>query len=937
MPEPDSRATSLASVLQLLAKGDGLATQRIRIGPAITAARPSWPFPAEVLPDGWPQPDWPAQALRAPDNGRKTPPVALVAMFGLDETETAEAVRQLASRLRHGDDIVPIILTDQPAQGLFRRQGLLVEYFPPGLSGSVAADEWFRRRLELLWQKWGARTLIDLSRADCFGARAAGLPLLEQWPWRDPAEKEWIRLAPTPVRPPTPDIAALRAEAAATGLLETPDSFVVYRIIGNDLFPRHQPGQSLQNVRFILEHEPRHEGLERRWVLNRIMDRREEAELLHLLEASGEAVLQIPFDLSEYAACDWDLEPFALENFLLWQHPAGMSERRYLRAQTRARRHKTNYAMNNNGARNAALRDGRSRARWVLPWDGNCFLTTGAWAELRQMIGQNRHLKYFLVPMQRLTETDPLFDPDYRPEAAEEPQVVFRCDAAEEFDTSYYYGRRPKVELFWRLGFAGNWDLSNDDRWDLPRPQPSREAGQFMVASWVARLPSGMAELELPSRSGQVGREEARNQAIVATLDALDRDVLSGRFVSQNLAFYDQARLDELKRAELGSETGELRARLLTEAKAALDRGPYTVVDKQSLPPSGDAHDYWHPAPYWWPNPYTLDGLPYVRRDGERVPGTELYGPMSERYDRTRLQRLFDDTTILALAWAASGERRFAEHAAALVRCWFVDPATRMAPHLTFAQLRLGHDAGEIQGSGVIEFKDLYFFLDAVRLLRRTGTLADTDDAAFRTWLTQYLGWLDTSPQGLAERGAHNNHGTCYDLQTAAIAAYLDDVPRLIEIFRTSRERLLRQFDDQGAPLQELARTKPLHYVAFTLQSWVNLAIVAGRCGDRLCAFGSDCGRGLTEALEWGLRYLAEHAAGSDYEAKRSIPLRTALWELRGEALPLALQHPLFHPDDGVAPFWMLGQPLTAPVSGRSSSFPQLVRTNLPPAAALAR
>src|SRR5690606_28666853 len=109
----------------------------------------------------------------------------------------------------------------------------------------------------------------------------------------------------------------------------------------------------------------------------------------------------------------------------------------------------------------------------------------------------------------------------------------------------------------------------------------------------------------------------------------------------------------------------------------ALERGPYSVVDKTTLPPSGDARDYWHPAPYWWPDPARPDGLPYVWRDGERVPGTRMYEPESERYDRTRLQRLFDDTTVLALAWAVGERREHVEHAARLVQAWFVDPATR--------------------------------------------------------------------------------------------------------------------------------------------------------------------------------------------------------------------------------------------------------------------
>jgi hypothetical protein len=37
------------------------------------------------------------------------------------------------------------------------------------------------------------------------------------------------------------------------------------------------------------------------------------------------------------------------------------------RAQAHLRRFKNNYVINNNGARNAALRDGKARAKWVLP------------------------------------------------------------------------------------------------------------------------------------------------------------------------------------------------------------------------------------------------------------------------------------------------------------------------------------------------------------------------------------------------------------------------------------------------------------------------------------------------------------------------------------------------------------------------------------------
>jgi hypothetical protein len=59
---------------------------------------------------------------------------------------------------------------------------------------------------------------------------------------------------------------------------------------------------------------------------------------------------------------------------------------------------------------------------------------------------------------------------------------------------------------------------------------------------------------------------------------------------------------------------------LSREAGAALTVTRFSVVDKGVTPPSGDKHDYTSQAPYFWPNPATPGGLPYVRRDGERNP-----------------------------------------------------------------------------------------------------------------------------------------------------------------------------------------------------------------------------------------------------------------------------------------------------------------------------
>ena len=134
--------------------------------------------------------------------------------------------------------------------------------------------------------------------------------------------------------------------------------------------------------------------------------------------------------------------------------------------------------------------------------------------------------------------------------------------------------------------------------------------------------------------------------------------------------------------------------RLLREADQALQEGPFSVVDKEAVPPSGDKHDYMSRGTYWWPDPDKPDGLPYVRRDGEVNP--EIYD-----YDSRRLGRMCSSVDTLALAYFLSDYEDFAERAALLLRTWFLDEARRMNPHLEYGQGIPGICKG--RGIGIID------------------------------------------------------------------------------------------------------------------------------------------------------------------------------------------------------------------------------------------
>ncbi len=301
--------------------------------------------------------------------------------------------------------------------------------------------------------------------------------------------------------------------------------FVLTRILGNDIAGRHGTGQTERNLRFILENEPDLPRCEKRFVLNRLSDPSQEAALADLLAAAGHAPLRLPFDAEEFAA----LEP---EDLSRHHHTLArkrdrdpLIELRYLQARYRPH---NRYLMNNNGARNAALDDGRGRADWVLPWDGNCFLTEAAWAAILASVDAHASLPYHIVPMARTADNADLLRPGPPPEARDEPQVIFHRSARGRFDDRFVYGRRPKVELLMRLGVEGDWYGWGNDPWELHPEAGDIERYLYNApCGWVSRLASGKAAQEV-GEGAQVSRYEARGRGIV---DAIERHLPADRHI----------------------------------------------------------------------------------------------------------------------------------------------------------------------------------------------------------------------------------------------------------------------------------------------------------------------------------------------------------------------------------------------------------------------
>ncbi|MDR1283609.1 MAG: alginate lyase family protein, partial [Opitutaceae bacterium] len=267
-------------------------------------------------------------------------------------------------------------------------------------------------------------------------------------------------------------------------------------------------------------------------------------------------------------------------------------------------------------------------------------------------------------------------------------------------------------------------------------------------------------------------------------------------------------------------------ATLRSEADAALATPPASVMDKKLTAASGDKHDYFSFGPYWWPDPAKPDGLPYIRRDGKTNPASRT-GTDQPAFNRTSA-----NIWTLSLAYYFTGYEPCAAHAALLARVWFLDPATRMNPNLNHAQAIPGHNDG--RDVGVIEALVLINLTDGLALLESAASPSWTavDRDAMRAWLSTYLDWLITSPNGLGARNQPNNLGTWYDAQVTQLALVLGRTRLARDTVTTAlTSRLARQAAPDGSQRRELNRASPLGYSTMNTRGFLILATQAGHVG----------------------------------------------------------------------------------------------------------
>jgi len=296
------------------------------------------------------------------------------------------------------------------------------------------------------------------------------------------------------------------------------------------------------------------------------------------------------------------------------------------------------------------------------------------------------------------------------------------------------------------------------------------------------------------------------------------------------------------------------RSRVLASADRYLKERPITITSSSSPRSAGGQHDFFSEGDYWWPDPKNPNG-PYIQRDG-------MTNPDNFVEHRRALMRFSVEVPALAAAWTITGKTTYSDKAAEHLRAWFINEGTRMNPNLQYAQAIKGITTG--RGIGVIDTIHLVEVARAIEVLENSGSLSSNDLAFIKKWFADYLEWMTTSKNGLEEREAKNNHGTCWVMQAAAFA-HLTGNNELLNYCRDRFKTVIvpNQIEKDGSFPQELRRTKPYGYSLFNLEAMTAICQILSTAKNDLWKFQTADGRGIALAMQYMYPFIGDKKSWS--------------------------------------------------------------------------
>lgn len=282
--------------------------------------------------------------------------------------------------------------------------------------------------------------------------------------------------------------------------------------------------------------------------------------------------------------------------------------------------------------------------------------------------------------------------------------------------------------------------------------------------------------------------------------------------------------------------------RLLDDADGALGHPLTSVADKKesTLPKGATKHDFVTFARYYWPDPKNPNG-PYKPVDGKVI--------TDQTPDYANFKALTHDVRVLGLAYKVTGNKQYADKAAAMIRMWFLAPGTRMNPNVNFGQVIRNTNRPT---RGAIEMYNISMVLDGITLIRDSGALNVSERLQLKAWFIQYLQWLTADPHGMAEwEEFKNNRLTWYYAQVIAVAMFVGNHDLALQTAKLGTQLVDNQVAGDGNLPLENQRADATAYNFYGLLALLRLGWAVNNVpgAPKLLDFKGGDGAGIRKAV----------------------------------------------------------------------------------------
>lgn len=290
-----------------------------------------------------------------------------------------------------------------------------------------------------------------------------------------------------------------------------------------------------------------------------------------------------------------------------------------------------------------------------------------------------------------------------------------------------------------------------------------------------------------------------------------------------------------------------LNKTVMVQAEWAMRQQPITITAQSSARSIGGKHYFYSEGDYWWPDPKD-PSAPYIQKDG-------LTNPDNFTAHRLAMIRFSQIIGALASGYKLTHQAKYIKQASLHLRAWFTNPETLMNPDLQYAQAIKGLTTG--RGIGIIDTIQLMEVVQGLMAMEGDPAMDKTLAEQVRNWFRQYLTWLTNSKNGLEEKAAKNNHGTCWTMQVACFARFTKNKALMDTCINRFKNTLLpNQMAADGSLPLELKRTKSYGYSIFDLDAFATLCQILSTPENNLWDFYTADGRGIKKGVEYLYPYL---------------------------------------------------------------------------------